>query len=124
MAAATQPFRKVGFSTGEAIWYVVECVAFGAGYIAKVPAKKALQDFGLAEMTSAERFWYRLQCAFFGAGYFAKLPIAKALSELSPYRTARLASIGKLEPAFHAATLPPRPAVLVPAASAPSGHGR
>ncbi len=40
----------------------------------KVPAKKALPDFGMAQMTAAEQFWYVLMCVGFGAGYFAKLP--------------------------------------------------
>lgn len=47
-----------------------------------MPAKKALQDFGMAQMTAAEQFWYVLMCIGFGAGYFAKLPVAKALSEM------------------------------------------
>ncbi|MCW2932754.1 MAG: hypothetical protein JWM19_3716 [Actinomycetia bacterium] len=63
-------------------WYVLQCIAFGAGYFAKIPAKKALADFGMVELTSAEKFWYVLQCIAFGAGYFAKLPTAKALSEM------------------------------------------
>jgi len=57
----------------------------GAAYFAKVPAKKALAEAGLAEMTAAEKFWYVLQCIAFGAGYFAKLPVKKALSEASLY---------------------------------------
>ena len=57
------------------------CIAMGGMYFAKVPAKKALEEAGLAEMTAAEKFWYVLQCIFFGAGYFAKLPVKKALTE-------------------------------------------
>ncbi|MGH3304624.1 MAG: hypothetical protein ACRDOK_23685 [Streptosporangiaceae bacterium] len=69
-------------TSAASFWYILQCIAFGAGYFAKVPAKKALQDAGMAEMTSWERFWYVLQCIPFGAGYFAKLPVAKALSEM------------------------------------------
>lgn len=55
----------------------------GAGYFAKVPAKKTLRDFGLANMTRAEKFWYYTMCLCLGAGYFAKIPVAKALPEIS-----------------------------------------
>lgn len=68
-------------STPESFWYIMQCIGFGAGYFAKIPAKKALSECGFVEMTSAERFWYVLQCLAFGAGYFAKIPIKKALSE-------------------------------------------
>lgn len=74
--------RQGGLTAAGAFWYVLQCIAFGAGYFAKVPAKKALQDFGMAQMTAAEQFWYVLMCIGFGAGYFAKLPVAKALSEM------------------------------------------
>jgi hypothetical protein len=72
----------VGLTGAQQVWYVLQCIAFGAGYFAKIPAKKALQDYGMAELTPAEKFWYVLQCIAFGAGYFAKLPTAKALSEM------------------------------------------
>jgi hypothetical protein len=74
--------RGAGLTAAGAFWYILQCIAFGAGYFAKVPAKKALQDFGMAQMTAAEQFWYVLMCIGFGAGYFAKLPVAKALSEM------------------------------------------
>jgi len=83
-AAAAMPVRPRHLTSAEGFWYVLQCIAFGAGYFAKVPAKKALQDFGLTEMTSAERFWYVLQCIAFGAGYFAKIPIKRALTETLP----------------------------------------
>lgn len=57
-----------------------------AGYFAKIPAKKAMANFGLASLTGAEAFRYVLMCLAFGAGYFAKLPVAKALSELDQFR--------------------------------------
>lgn len=78
------PARREGspLTGAEAFWYVLGNIAFAAMYFAKVPAKKALSEVGLAEMTSAERFWYVLQCIGFGAGYFAKLPVKKALTEL------------------------------------------
>src|SRR5207302_5546091 len=83
-------------TTWERFWYVLECIAFGWGYFAKIPVKKALQDYGLVEMTGAERFWYVLQCLFFGAGYFAKIPVAKALSDLPQYRNVRRNGLGTL----------------------------
>ena len=73
---------KAALTAWEGIWYVLMCVPFGAAYFSKIPAKKALSDFGLVQMTKAEQFWYVIQCIFFGAGYFAKIPTAKALSEL------------------------------------------
>ncbi len=88
--------RKVALTTWEGIWYVLMCIAFGAGYFAKIPAKKALKDFGLCEMTGAEQFWYVLMCIAFGAGYFAKIPVAKALAELPQYRDQRQVSLGTL----------------------------
>jgi len=76
--------RTVRLTAAESFWYVVQCIAFGAGYFAKVPVKKALSEVGLVEMTGAEQFWYVLQCIAFGAGYFAKVPVKKALSEVVP----------------------------------------
>jgi hypothetical protein len=72
---------KVSLSAAASFWYILGCIAFGAAYFAKVPAKKALAEAGMTEMTAAEKFWYVLQCVAFGAGYFAKLPVKKALSE-------------------------------------------
>ena len=74
--------RATGLTAAGAFWYILGCIPMGAMYFAKVPAKKALQDFGMAQMTAAEQFWYVLMCIGFGAGYFAKLPVAKALSEI------------------------------------------
>jgi hypothetical protein len=75
------PVSRVAMTAAESFWYVLGCIAMGAMYFGKVPAKKALEEVGLATMTGAERFWYVLQCIAFGAGYFAKLPVKKALSE-------------------------------------------
>jgi hypothetical protein len=80
--------RRPGLTAAEKFWYVLSCIAFGAGYFAKIPAKKAMEDFGLTELTGAEAFWYILMCIGFGGGYFAKLPTAKALSELEQFRPA------------------------------------
>lgn len=66
----------------ESFWYALSCIPLGAGYFAKIPAKRAMEDFGMTSMTAAERFWYVLMCIPLGAGYFAKIPVAKALSEL------------------------------------------
>ena len=79
--------RKSGLSVWEGFWYVVMCIPMGAGYFAKIPAKKALHDAGLAKLTSAERFWYVLGCIPLGLFYLLKIPTAKALTELSPYRS-------------------------------------
>lgn len=67
-------------------WYVLECIAFGAGYFCKVPVKKAMAERGLCTMTSWEQFWYVLECIAFGSGYFSKIVIAKAFSELDQYK--------------------------------------
>jgi hypothetical protein len=96
MNTAATSVKKAALTTWEGIWYVLQCVAMGAGYFGKIPAKKALADFGLAEMTGAERFWYVIQCIFFGAGYLAKIPVAKALSELPQYRLERQSALGEL----------------------------
>src|ERR1700759_2244077 len=80
--------RRIGLTAAGKFWYVLGCIAFGGAYLAKVPAKKAMADFGLAELTAAETFWYVLMCIAFGAGYLAKLPTAKALSELEQFKVA------------------------------------
>ena len=104
MSTIASTGKKFALTTWEGIWYILMNIAFGAAYFTKVPAKKALQDFGLVQMTSAEQFWYVLQCVFFGAGYFAKIPTAKALSELPQYQAERLGSLGTLQ---HHAPAPP-----------------
>jgi hypothetical protein len=81
-APTTAPRLRVALTSAATFWYIVGNISFGAMYFAKVPAKKAFADAGMAEMTGAERFWYVVQCFAFGAGYFAKLPVAKALTEL------------------------------------------
>jgi hypothetical protein len=83
-----QAVRKTGLTAAESFWYVMGCIAFGAMYFAKIPSKKALADFGMAELTAAESFWYVLMCIAFGGGYFAKIPTAKAISELPQFRAA------------------------------------
>jgi hypothetical protein len=87
-ARAQPPARTFGLTGAQQFWYVLTCIWFGAGYFAKIPAKKAMADFGMAELTGAESFWYVLMCIAFGAGYFAKIPTAKALSELPQFRRA------------------------------------
>jgi hypothetical protein len=66
----------------EKFWYVLGCIYFGTAYLSKVPAKKALSEYGLVELTGAEKFWYVVQCIFFGSGYFSKVITKKALSEV------------------------------------------
>jgi hypothetical protein len=75
--------RTVRLTAAESFWYVLGCVWFGGMYLAKVPAKKALSEAGLARMTRAEQFWYVVQCIAFGAGFLLKVPLKKALSEVA-----------------------------------------
>jgi hypothetical protein len=75
--------RTVRLTAGESFWYMLGCVWFGAMYLAKVPAKKALSEAGLAQLTRAEQFWYVISCIAFGAGYLVKVPLKKALSEVA-----------------------------------------
>jgi hypothetical protein len=79
------PTGKTGFTSAERFWYLLGNIALGAMYLRKVPAKKALSEFGLTEMTSAEKTWYTILCILCGAGYFAKLPTVKAISETPPF---------------------------------------
>lgn len=66
----------------ETFWYYLQCLAFGAGYLAKVPMKKAMLERGFIEkLTPAESIWYVILCLSFGLGYFQKTIIKKALSE-------------------------------------------
>ena len=120
MSTVTGAIRKTALTTWEGIWYVLQCIAFGAGYFGKVPVKKALQDFGLVEMTGAEHVWYIIQCIAFGAGYFAKIPTAKALSELPQFASVRRSALGTLAvgTASDSGPLPP-PAAEPPSAVAP-----
>ena len=90
--------KNIGLTAAEKFWYVLGCIAFGAAYFQKVPAKKALSDFGLVEMTSAESFWYVFMCIPFGAGYFAKIPVAKALSELQQFKVTAHTQLEDLVP--------------------------
>ena len=76
---------KTGFTSAEGFWYLLGNIALGAMYLRKVPAKKAMSEFGLAEMTRGEQTWYTILCILCGAGYFAKLPVAKAISETPPF---------------------------------------
>ena len=79
----TQQFLGRGRTTSaEAFWYVLGCLAFGASYFAKIPAKKALSEYGLVERTGAEKFWYVMMNIAFGSGYFSKVITKKALSEV------------------------------------------
>jgi hypothetical protein len=87
-AGRVQGRPATGLTSAQQFWYIVQCIAMGAGYFMKIPPKKALADYGMAELTPAEEFWYILQCCAFGAGYFKKLSTAKALSEMPQFQTA------------------------------------
>jgi hypothetical protein len=67
----------------ETFWYYLQCLCFGAGYIAKIPMKKALSERNLVTMSAAENIWYVILCLCLGAGYFQKVIVKKALSEIS-----------------------------------------
>jgi hypothetical protein len=80
---AERQYLGHGTNTGaEKFWYVLGCIDFGASYIAKVPTKKALSEYGLVELTGAEKFWYVILCIFFASGYFQKVIVKRALSEV------------------------------------------
>ena len=66
----------------ETFWYYLQCLMFGAGYLVKVPVKKALSERWLTTMSAGENIWYVILCLMFGAGYFAKTIYKKALSEI------------------------------------------
>jgi len=92
--------RSSGLTAAAHFWYILSCIAFGAGYFTKIPAKKAMADFGLCRLTGAEAFWYVLMCIPFGAGYLAKVPTLKALSELHQFRAAPPARLAPHERAI------------------------
>jgi hypothetical protein len=80
---AERQYLGQGTNTGwEKFWYVLGCIDFGAYYLAKVPVKKALSEYGLVEMTGAEKGWYVVLCILLGAGYLQKVVIKRALSEV------------------------------------------
>lgn len=89
----TEP-KTYGLHGAEPFWYVLGCVAFGAAYLGKLPAKKAACEI-LTELhldgggpgrgytlTGIETFWYVLMCLPFGGAYFAKVWAKKALWEM------------------------------------------
>ena len=57
---------KTGFTSAERFWYLLGNIALGAMYLRKVPAKKAMSEFGLVEMTSGEKTWYTILCILCG----------------------------------------------------------
>ena len=86
--------KEYGLRGAEAFWYVLGCIAMGAAYFSKLPAKKAMCEV-LSELQldgqgpsrsyslrGAEGFWYVLMCLGGGAGYFAKVSAKKALWEV------------------------------------------
>ena len=80
--------RKTGLTAAERFWYILGCIPMGAMYFAKIPSKKALADFGMAELTAAESFWYVLMCIAFGGGLFREDPDGEGVSELAQFRQA------------------------------------
>jgi len=85
--AQPQPYPVPGVAdrrtSAERFWYVIQNIAFGAGYFAKIPAKKAaIEVTGRGSLTGFENFWYVLGCIAFGYMYFAKVPAKKALVEV------------------------------------------
>jgi len=43
-AAGTPGQRRTGLTGAQQFWYVLQCIAFGAGYFAKLPTAKALSE--------------------------------------------------------------------------------
>jgi hypothetical protein len=43
-AAGAQGQRRTGLTGAQQFWYVLQCIAFGAGYFAKLPTAKALSE--------------------------------------------------------------------------------
>jgi hypothetical protein len=80
-AARKGAVRRSLMTSAESFWYVLQCIFFGAGYLFKIPSKKALSEVTGEPMTGACHFWYLMQCVFFGLGYLAKVPAKKALSD-------------------------------------------
>ena len=68
----------------ERFWSVLENIAFGAGYFAKLPVAKALDEvYGTHKVNGMARFWYVLGCIVtLGGFYFAKVPAKRALEQL------------------------------------------
>lgn len=67
----------------ERFWYVLQNIAFGAGYFAKLPSAKALDEvYGTNNVSGMARFWYILGNIPFGMMYFAKVPVKRALEQL------------------------------------------
>jgi hypothetical protein len=87
----------------------------------KVPARKALKDFGLTTTIGAEQYWYVLMCMAFGVGYFANIPIAKAISELPQFQSEQQAQFGTLSQVPSRPTMAPIPPT---ATGAPISPGR
>jgi hypothetical protein len=86
--------KQYSIRGAESFWYVLGCIAGGAAYFSKIPAKKAASEV-MSELQldgqgpshgyslkGAEGFWYVLMCLGFGAGYFAKVSVKKALWEV------------------------------------------
>lgn len=69
-------------TSAEGFWYVLGCICFGASYFAKIPTRKALEEYGLVTLTGWQKFWYVLMNIFFGSGYLSKVIVKKALSEV------------------------------------------
>jgi hypothetical protein len=40
----TSTVGRLRLTAAEQFWYVLQCIAFGAGYFAKIPVKKALTE--------------------------------------------------------------------------------
>ena len=75
-------YGKYKMKSAETFSYVLQCLAFGSGYFAKVIVKKAMSEVGPTKTSAAEGVWYVLQCLAFGAGYFSKVISKKAISEI------------------------------------------
>jgi hypothetical protein len=66
----------------ERFWWILWNIGFGAGYLAKIPIKRAARELGMGgEPTDLESFWYVVENIFFASGYLAKVVAKVALAE-------------------------------------------
>ena len=70
-------------TAAERFWYIIENIALGAGYFAKLPAAKALDEvYGTERVKGWARFWYVLFNILPPGGmYLAKVPVKRALEQ-------------------------------------------
>jgi hypothetical protein len=69
-------------TAAERFWYVLWNIGFGAGYFAKLPIAKAIDEVDGTHLVKGwAKFWYVLENIAFGAGYLAKVIAKRALEQ-------------------------------------------